>query len=706
MARTVPGQTISTLPSYQVAHGRRAWKSFCTTGEFRADASAAAKPVALYNGAAAASAVAVKMMVAAGASATARFIVCWYAPPLRCGKKSNETRSFLSYDKNRYGRYFQNYFHSLPQILDYAAANGHRILRQSQAWHKPILRSSYPDWLKFKLINSAYTMYTNTILNRQGDFAVMEGGMGGLTGTMDQRLINHEFYLKFFPRLNRRELSLFADNEGKRGEILHFDGNYYIGLESPDGHTPVPGNWMLDNTGGWLYQLAEYYLQTGDQTYIDRYHKQIIDAVNFLHKQIKSKLQIPQGPDTYDDFWQPPINIYNASTYPVFMRAAAILADAMADHALAVKWRRWGDQGTHDLIKFLWNGRYFSYGCNADGSKPVNSLMSSAQLAGEFLSRYLGFRDLVPLSMERASLIAQMKTSLSHSPDYYAPKVWNIKGRQAALDPGTKNNHSTCWPFQLEAFTAMPLIQAGYVGDGLNIMKHIQLINLRNGWTWSQNLWTPGERAYVSAPVTWLVTDVLASAALDLPHHTLHVAPLFLARQTKVSLPLYYPRFWAVLRADRSEAMIRLKITGVFSRGKDVMMINRIIADPIGRTSSEAVSFDIPPFMIRAGAIVEFRASKRRTHFTRSGNKLTVWTRRMSDFFNQKKNAEVRVTKGDDRSVREGDNGKRLKRKMSDCWHQTAFVIGFRSGARRVWKCGTSYGQPQRRIQHLGQPPR
>lgn len=39
-----------------------------------------------------------------------------------------------------------------------------------------------PSFLQFKLINSAYTIVTNALLNKGGHFSAMEGGMGGLAG--------------------------------------------------------------------------------------------------------------------------------------------------------------------------------------------------------------------------------------------------------------------------------------------------------------------------------------------------------------------------------------------------------------------------------------------------------------------------------------------------------------------------------------------
>ena len=121
-----------------------------------------------------------------------------------------------------YGRYFHNYFYGIKSLISYASKERARILTETRQWQKPVLDSTMPDWLKFKLINSGYVIYTNSILNKSGDFAVMEGFMQGLTGTMDQRLSAHPFYQKFFTEIDRSEMELFGYTPSPTGSIPSF----------------------------------------------------------------------------------------------------------------------------------------------------------------------------------------------------------------------------------------------------------------------------------------------------------------------------------------------------------------------------------------------------------------------------------------------------------------------------------------------------
>ena len=109
------------------------------------------------------------------------------------------------------------------------------------------------------------------------------------------------------------------------------------------------------------------------------------------------------------------------------------------------------------------------------------------------LSRHAGWGDLpgVPWAAVVSSMRQQLATHVANSYNFYPPKVYNLSTMSAALDPGNRNEAST-WPFYLESYTAAAAIQAGFLEDGLDVIRHIGLLNLRLGLGWAQNLWNPG----------------------------------------------------------------------------------------------------------------------------------------------------------------------------------------------------------------------
>jgi hypothetical protein len=589
LAEQTPGAEITTLPGYSIDAAPTAWADFNRDGKF-ADANPAPQP--LYDPAhhaEKASAVAVSLRLKSHETRTVRFLVSWFQPELVIDPAHDAPNSYFG--TVSHGRFYHNDFPSLTDLIAYATQERTHIWQGTKAWQDLILASTYPDWLKFKVINSAYTMYTNSILNKGGDFTMMEGGMGGLAGTMDQRLAAHPFYEKFFPELDRRELETFGHNAGAKGQITHFDGHYYWGLASRDGTTPVPESALLDNTGSWLVQIAKTWQQTGDTGWLAQFEP------------------IPTGPTTYDDFWHPEIYAYNATTYPSFLNAGAVLWTAYGQPDKALACRTQEKASADDALKALWNGKFFAYGSDLDGQNRRDDIMFSGQLAGQFVSRYCTWGDLFSLDKVRSALAAQMETNILGSPDYYAPKVWDIAAKHAMLDPkrpGQKNTDSTCWPFYLESYTALPAIQAGYVTDGLSLLRHIQLVHLRNGWEWTQNLWRPAELTYVAAPVSWFITDVMACSGLDLPSRTLYLSPVMTPDQAEVKLPIFFPRFWAMATANRADHKLTLQIEKVFPGS--AMVIDRVIAQPVGIPTAEQKTVTIPAFQIEEGATLDLSA--------------------------------------------------------------------------------------------------
>ncbi len=601
LAEQQPGAEVSYLPAYSVTSPDDAWASFRKNGRF---GPAVGTTTILHSPSDAterASAIALRASLKPGETRTFRFLVAWYAPEAE-GPGLEDQIHFGTAD---YSRYYHRSFHDLESLVGYAAQNRQRIYNETVAWQAPILNSTYPDWLKFKLINSAYTLYTNTILNEAGDFTVMEGGMGGLAGTMDQRISAHPLYQKLFPELDRSELELFGHTPGAQGQIMHFDGHYYWGMAARTGVSSTPDNWMVDNTGGWLLQLARYWQQTGDTAWIKQFQKQIEGASTFLESQIRSsKYHIVTGPTTYDDFWHPDLYAYNATTYPSFLQAAGMLFEALGNPHRAGDCREDAQLAANDAIRALWNGRYFAYGADLNGANRRDDIMFSGQLAGQFLSRVSGWRGPFSQEMVSASIVAQLKTNVTASTDLYAPKVWNIKEGRAMLDPrrpGEQNTDSTCWPYYLESYTAMAAIQAGYVDDGLEIMRHIQLVHLRNGWTWTQSLWRPGELTYMTAPVTWFITDVLAGSSLNASTGTLSLSPIVRAHENRVDLPIYSSQFWATLTVERKARTVKLRILRTF--GSKLPVIKLIEVRPVGTNID--FHFDIPPFLVREGSTLD-----------------------------------------------------------------------------------------------------
>lgn len=589
LAQQGKGDEISSLNAFDIQNGADQWASFVQTGSF-----AAGQPGVLSTPGKnqSASAVSVKASLEKGEKKTFRFMLLWYCPELKIDKKTAPAGSYWGGGSD-YGRYFHNYFSSVSSLAEYSIKNRPVLLEKTLEWQQPVMDATYPDWYKFKLINSAYVIYTNMILNKKGDVTVNEGGMGGLAGTMDQRISSHPFYQKFFTQLDRSEMEIFGDAQAFDGSINHFIGHYYGGLGTVGGRVPTENHWMLDNTEGWIIQIAKDYEQTADTAYLKRWSARIKDGMKFLKGKMPPGVEIPVGPTTYDDFSHPPIYSYGAGMYLASLKAAAVIARALEDNTWEQECTAQFQRTQKDVLKMLWNGRFFAYGCEIDGTGRKDNILFTGQLAGQFISRYCGWGDIFPLQVTQASLVSQFKISLSKTPDYYANKVWDIN-----LGHGIDLKGSQCWPFYLESYTGYPALQAGYVQDGMDIMKHIQLVHLREGLTWSQNLWNPGNITYMTAPVSWFSTDVLLGAGLNLPKGELRLAPISLGDPVTVQ-PLFFPDFWANVRIDRKKKTIFLEILKTF--GDKNLSLSKLVIEVAGESADARKVHSFPLFQIREG---------------------------------------------------------------------------------------------------------
>lgn len=552
-----------------------------------------------------ASGVCCTVMVPAGEKRTVRFILTWFMTPFT-------DEDYLAMNKMEgcdYNKYYHNFFENIEELTKYAAGERENIRCGIDEWQKPLLDSSLPEWLVFKEINSAYTLYTNGVLNKRGNFSTLEGEMGGYGGTMDQKMSSHPFYAKLLPELNRTENRQYANVTGAHGEIQHFDIHYYHGMSdyNPDNRVnPTPAGSMIDNTGSWMVQLWNDYQQTGDKTDIEKYYDIMKRSMDFISGKIPEGTAIPNYNTTYDDYRHPEILIYSATVWIMMLEIAQKWAALMNDKTCEKLWSEAEVRAKADIEKLYGNhlgelgyNDFYAFGCDAEylrngGGEIKSSVMFAGAMGGEFISRFMGGDDVVPFGHFVSHMETFLRTSIQDSRDYYAPKVYNIRTGQ-----DMDNASSRCWPFYLDSYGAMAAIQAGFVDDGLSVLEHVMLVDLRIGYMWTQNLWNRGYVTYMTAPVSWFVNDVLSGGAVNIPEGELTLGPAF-----AMKLPIYYPEFWAELDYRPEYGKVTYKIIKTFYKENEKpLCLNKLRVSPSGMERKAAKTVTLPEtFVITEGA--------------------------------------------------------------------------------------------------------
>lgn len=570
------------------------------------------------------SAVSIMTKVAANSSKTVRFMVTWFMPEIT----REQYASMNKMEGCDYNKYYHNFFSSIEELTAYAIDARASIKAGIAEWQLPLLESSLPVWLIFKQINSGYTLYTNGVLNKRGNFSTLEGEMGGYGGTMDQKMSSHPFYEKLFPSLNLEENLQFANVTGANGEIQHFDVHYYHGMSDSDPENttnPTPAGSMIDNAGAWMVQMWNYYVQTGDDSYLAEHYNVMKTSMDFIQTKYAKETHIPNYNTTYDDYSHPDILIFSGIVWLTMLGIAADWANIIGMYEDAKTWKNESPLVSSDVEQLygvhfpdLGLGGYYAFGSTPDyiSSKSENGsikseIMFSGAMAGQFISRYSGRGDVIPYEQYVSHMNTFLRTSIQGSNDYYAPKVYNLRTGQS-LD----NSGSRCWPFYLDSYGGMAAIQAGYLEDGLEVLEHTMLVHLNMGYMWSQNLWNPAYATYMTAPVCWFIGDVLAGAALDVPNKTITLGPSCPADEgvglgDSLRITLYYPQYWAEVNYQPNAGVFTYSILKTFYvEGESPIEISKVIAAPAGIASNKAKTIRLcEPFIVKEGAVLNLSSN-------------------------------------------------------------------------------------------------
>ena len=306
---------------------------------------------------------------------------------------------------------------------------------------------------------------------------------------------------------------------------------------------------------------------------------------------------------TYDDATHPEIFIFSATVYLLMLKMAARAAEINGDGDMAGYYRSQAEI-TYDTIGRLYISEdeehgYYSIGADPEMKTLSRDVIFSGLTGGQFLSRYCGWGDILPFDNMTKSVYKLLTTSVQSAKDYYAPKIYNLVTEQSLDNPS-----SSCWSFYHDCYVGMGAIQQGYAEDGLKIIEHTQKVHMRNGWLWSQNLWSPNYCTYMTAPVMWFFFDVLAGTAVDVNNHRLTLGPSVISADKKLDIPLFYPKFWAYFKLDADKKTASLEITKTI--GEEKYYIDTLVGLPNGVPESGKKTAALKkPFEIKSGAVLD-----------------------------------------------------------------------------------------------------
>lgn len=470
------------------------------------------------------------------------------------------------------GHFYANRFASAGSIARHALLERDRLLRDTREWQSLIEASNLPMWLEQKLVNDAFTMFSNTVLTKDGRFSVLESpiDMGGALGTMDQRMAAHALYTQLFTELDRTELELFAKAQREDGRITHFVGNVHETIGDPDVSYGIT-DWP-DLSCSWVLQVLKLYRWTGDRGFLDSMWPHVKRAMAFLEAADTDGDAIPEGGSTYDYETLPRgAFVYSASCTLGALLAAREMARVEEDDAQAKAYAARFSRVQTSVIDRLWNGSFLmKWRSGKDNEEPrivPNSFV--AALAGDWLARLCGLPRTLPpelLDQEMRELIARHV-----NPFYPVPPM--------EVTPSGKLATTSCFLLQHEPYLGCEAIYLGYTDQGLDVLRRVHDVSwLLNESPWDQSLvydapqgTQGGLVTYMTCPASWHVLNALAGATVDLATGTLHLSPRLPSALRELRLPLFFPTFWAVLEFVPEKQWLALRITKSFSDGQHAL---------------------------------------------------------------------------------------------------------------------------------------
>ena len=200
-----------------------------------------------------------KFQLAPHTKQTVYFVLVWWMP------------DHVTLDLKNHGHFYQRAFRDSEKLAAYAFDQRERLARETDAWARLLRESNLPAWLKSPALNAAGAMFSNTLLTRDGEFAMQENpGRGeGALGALETRWASGAFCRTFFPELDRRELELFRACQQPTGEVPRLCGNLYHGIGSPDFRQGITGR--PEPACVYIMEALAHYRATGDRKFLDEF---------------------------------------------------------------------------------------------------------------------------------------------------------------------------------------------------------------------------------------------------------------------------------------------------------------------------------------------------------------------------------------------------------------------------------------------------
>jgi uncharacterized protein (DUF608 family) len=194
-------------------------------------------------------ALAAQAVLKPGSSVTVTFFWTWH---------------FAGYGE---GKMYENWFRGVHDTGPYIAKNVVDLYEATRGWTKDLAALNVEDWIKDALSNNLYPFSSASLWTKRDRFGLFEAPeVCPLLGTLDVRFTASVALALFFPQLDLKEITQFAEAQRPQGYIPHDLG--YKRSDLPSNSTN--GLLWKDLNSKFILLVWRGYLLTGDEAFLKR----------------------------------------------------------------------------------------------------------------------------------------------------------------------------------------------------------------------------------------------------------------------------------------------------------------------------------------------------------------------------------------------------------------------------------------------------
>jgi uncharacterized protein (DUF608 family) len=335
------------------------------------------------------------------------YAVAWYAP-----------HHWLANGQD-VGHYYQNLYDDAPQAARLLLDEWPALYALTEEWQKRLTFSNLPRWMARRLINSVAPLTADSVLTRDGRFALTPGVTAlpeGVTPAPPDRnaeaeaatrehLAANALLLSFFPQLDAQMLRQCAADVAAYGvapPLAGQDPGVLLGSPTQEvtfptfealvapSFTPVSSEDLmaapLDSSSAYVLETAQYAFWTGDLDFV----RQMLPSV---HTALATLLQCRDSRGIPVFTAVPTPRPGSVTLYLAALRAGQRLAEMADERQLAADWGTAAERAGESLETDYWNGQCYGQPKQTEAAR---SVCDADQLLGQWMAYQLDLGALLP----------------------------------------------------------------------------------------------------------------------------------------------------------------------------------------------------------------------------------------------------------------------------------------------------------------------